>query len=394
MASRFHGLVMSPAQSTLLVVPAGADFFWWASRFFSIAGEPLDRTYTINPQHMLVRHPRNMNDDDLGRCDDSAVFPKDVPTEMSFFIQRINLAETCRGVADTLPLGAVTITELSLELLGQIDNLFEDGLARFPPFMALDAVLPTAPAYFPLQRASIHMGFHARRARLFRPFLDPGVKPHHARFRSSCLRSALAVLQIASNLLRQSMDPMPPRPHDISSLPESLAPHRSGTVINHLFMACAVLATDPALGARADARPHDLETETRRGALADACRLLERAGEGSPIAASVMSRLVAVFRLHSVHGVHVGQSQGQGQRELQAGRGETVQPPALVSPLVVGSGAVPGAGFTMTGADPFCLVGQDIFDVNGLWDDFISAMPGGDGWGPLFADLDSFCGQV
>ncbi len=242
------------------------------------------------------------------------------------------------------------------------------------------------------------------------------MQPCHARFRASCLRSALAVFNIASRLLRDSLTPRPPpRPRSTTTSPEALAPHRSGTIINHLFMACVVLATDPALGTQARAAadgnaaagwPPDPNAETRRRALAEACRLLERAAEGSPIAASVVGRLVSVFRHHSVHGVNVGQG-----AQAETATGTTTAPQAVLPlplpphhPAMTSSEtavAPPAMAFATADGDPFSfsdgggiLAGFSAFEINGLWDDFMCATPAGDSWGPLFADLDTYCSQV
>jgi len=346
---------------------------------------------------MLVRYPRNMNDVDLAHCDDSTI-PPDGPTSMSFYMTRIRLAEACRAVADTFAPGTASVADLSFDQVQSIDRLFDDALADFPPYMALDFPLPpSAPTQLPMQRSAIHLGLHARRARLLRAFLDPATiqaKPYHARFRKSCLKSGLVVLQVASALLRESMVKRaeegverPPKQKD--DLPESLAAHRSGTIVNHMFMACAVLATDPALST--SATDGDVEVEERRVALADACALLEKAGEENPLAASVVKRLVAVLRKHSVHGVAVG---GAATGGFAAG------PDALHGPPLVHPAGGEGTDDEprITGDESYeAYEGmdlEDIFQNNGLWDDFMSAMPAGDGWGTLFADLDSFCGPV
>ena len=66
----------------------------------SLIGGPLDGTYAVQPRHMNVKYPRNLNDNDLGVVDDATTYPLNVPTQMSCFIQRIRLAELCRAVVD------------------------------------------------------------------------------------------------------------------------------------------------------------------------------------------------------------------------------------------------------------------------------------------------------
>lgn len=67
---------------------------------------PQEGIYTIQPRHMRVNKPRNIHDGDLEREGPSFERPLSEPTPMSYFIQRIKLAEICRDVTDVMPLGS------------------------------------------------------------------------------------------------------------------------------------------------------------------------------------------------------------------------------------------------------------------------------------------------
>jgi hypothetical protein len=154
-----------------------------------------------------------------------------------------------------------------------------------------------------MDRQIIHLAFHARLARIFRPFLLvpvqplPGrnIDPRCSHFRSLCLRSARSVLGIASTLLRESLEESAAR---LKPLPLM---HRSGCVISHMFLACVVLATDPILAHSKGGEVSNPDVETIHVELAHARRLLESVGEKSPMAASLVRKLIGVLRKHNVH---------------------------------------------------------------------------------------------
>jgi hypothetical protein len=357
-------------------------------------GGPQDRTYLVNPRHMKVRYPRNINDDDLASCDDTSIPPTDTPTDMSYFLQRIRLAEICRTIVDKLPLDGGDINDLTDDQVHAIDRLFEDALASFPSSFVLDSPIPpNAPANFGLQRQVIHVAFHARRARLYLPFLMPGIADSDRRyqcFRTTCLNSASLVIDIASVLLQESLD------DHIGSMDAARAsrgpvPHRSSTVISHLFIACAVLATDPSLSA--GTAKSNSETEQRRAVLANACRLLEKAGEECAMAASLVRSLISVLKRHHVHGVN--DSHGREASDVPVAVPLTMGQPGVERTVHDGpqDQMVPAYGAALEGQSVPADSSNgydDTLGLPGILEDFIATMSVGDEWSRVFADLDSF----
>ncbi|KAF2278873.1 uncharacterized protein EI97DRAFT_363207, partial [Westerdykella ornata] len=287
---------------------------WWhvtaTDWMLALNGGPLDGTYTIHPRHMNVAKPRNLNDEDLAKLAvevDGWAHPQTVPTQMSCFLHRIRLAEVCRAVVDARTPGLPDVEDANYDQVLALDLLFERALAEFPPFMSLDAPMPPgAPRFLPLQRALVHLGFHSRRARLHRPFLlckddDEGYR--YRKSREICLRSARIVLDISTGWLEQSLaERHHPQQHSSSTHGPPI--HRLGTVVNHMFMACAVLA----LAAKGSSDPERMPKCTHAGMdeihkeLKRARHLLAAAGKESIVARGLGHGLTAVLKRYRVKG--------------------------------------------------------------------------------------------
>jgi hypothetical protein len=279
---------------------------WWhvasTDWLLSIMGGPHDRTYQVLPKHMAVNYPRNVNDEDI-----SAILGDQITTDMSFFIQRIRLAEVCRKVVDFLPIDGCGIERLPFEQILAISQLFSDAMASMPPGFALDGpTSPDSPRSVVMNRYIMHLTYHARIARIFRPFLlldqqsrsGRAVDSRLSQFRSLCLRSARSVLRIAYDLLNESLGKSTGR-----AWPRPFM-HRSGCVVCHMFMVCIVLATDPNLAADGASSAAD----GIRAELAGARILLEQVGEKSLMAAKLVERLVSVLKGHALHAVAENQA--------------------------------------------------------------------------------------
>ncbi|KAK3390688.1 hypothetical protein B0H63DRAFT_519900 [Podospora didyma] len=277
---------------------------WWhlisTNWLLGMMGGSQDRTYSVHPNHMIVDRPRNINDADLPHM---IVKPDEIPTDMTYFILRCRLAELSRKIIDALPLSSSeNITDLSGNEILAIATLFEETLQSIPSCFVVGSPLPDgAPPTADVQRRVMHMAIHARRARLFRPFLlldyrPPANKPL-LQFQELCLRSARKVLQLGCSLLRDSIDPSPndkkPAPGQKHIGPHPLA-HRSGTVICHLFMACVVLITDPDMRHKKDTP----EVQQQRIALQEAQHLLGLAEKECSVAAGLVKKLLAILNKH------------------------------------------------------------------------------------------------
>lgn len=395
---------------------------WWhiasTDWLLSTMGGPRDRIYQVHPRHMIVNVPRNLNDEDM-----SVELPATTTTDMTYFLSRIRLAEVCRKVVDILPLGSCDIDGLSYDQALTITRLFDDVKEAMPSCFALDAPSQfDTPQSASMDRQIIQLAFHARLARILRPFLLlpddtlPGrnTDPRCLHFRSQCLRSARSVLRIASYLLHESLEETAGR-----SWPLPLM-HRSGCVISHMFMACVVLGTDPALASTRVDQARDSDADAIRLELAGARRLLERVGEKSPMAASLVRTLIGVLRKRNVHAgastrdraheeerayetpavavaaqsVLFGQGSGTSSingmaASVREGLAEQQQQPPYYSNLEPDD----GSAHSVIGA-AWADSGGSIYDSHSLdgtgWLEFTDAdFTDAEAWGQLFADLDA-----
>ncbi|KAM7194426.1 hypothetical protein V8F20_007952 [Naviculisporaceae sp. PSN 640] len=311
---------------------------WWhltgTDWLLSVMGGPLYKSYTINPLHMNVRYPRNINDGDLQNLtpwpkDASRQWPdttKDPPTTYTYSLLRLRVAEICYKIVDALQPIAYTslaqngdgVDQLPYDEILRISRLFDDVLASFPASYALDAPIPPgAPADLDLQRQVLLLYFHARRARVFRPFLrsssntstrEPrigtgGGLQHrelgYDLFAYLCRDSARTVLRIACSLVNRAM----PRARSGASDSQHQGQrprmvHRCGLILMHLFMACVILATDPTLSPN---NPNPApDTAERRKELSEGCYVLKMAGQRSSLASGLMETLTVVLNRHKL----------------------------------------------------------------------------------------------
>ncbi|KAK0702330.1 hypothetical protein B0H67DRAFT_394683 [Lasiosphaeris hirsuta] len=389
---------------------------WWylvsTDWLLGLMGKPLDRTYTVHPHHMKVELPRNLNDGDLPSTGDRLPpgLPLDRLTDMTYILLRIRLAELCRKVVDMLPLGAGDVDNLPYEQILNLNRLFDHVQASLPAEFALGSTVRLG-ASASLQRQIVQLCIQARRARLLRPFLQVGLAdsdPRFRQFRSLCVGSARTVLDIASTALRGSLEDSSVLGSLQARNPRHTRPHRIGTVMNHLFMACVVLVTDPALAVRNGSSQPDPEAETRRAELAAACRLLELVGEESAMAANLVQNLVRVLRRHRVHGVS---RESENEPALDVPPTSSLVPYENVSsaPTLVpeqpshersemGFGDVlPVEGVPDSGLSNWGYFGgtssPGLYDCT-LWDDLLGTASMGGGWDQLCADLDALASSV
>lgn len=364
-------------------------------------GGPSGRIYTVNPRHMQVNYPHYIADSDPM----VAMYGAWAETALLHMNMRIRLGEICRQVVDELPLGSGDVDHLPYSKIAALDRLFEQLQLDIPTVVStaemnsLDATAQT----LAFQRSIGTLSLNARWARLLRPLLQANNLPKQFEvFRKRCLNSTETVIEIASTILSAAVDSPSSTDSGNNRMPSRRSPYRSGLVINHLFMACTVLATDPALreNAGAGTTTHaDAGTERRRAALANACRLLEKAGGKSGMAAAMVRRLVGVLRKHRVHGVEsggrslrtedasvTGMHAAPDQSSVQKLQQSLPMAELSAAPAGQQPGIPQGWGFDAAVMDPVGL--------GGIWDEFFETNPTDDGWQQLFADLDSFAGGV
>jgi hypothetical protein len=63
-------------------------------------GGPSEGVYQTHPLHMMVNKPRNIDDAELVEGESDFEEPTTQSTSMSYFLQRLRLAEICRSIVD------------------------------------------------------------------------------------------------------------------------------------------------------------------------------------------------------------------------------------------------------------------------------------------------------
>jgi hypothetical protein len=347
---------------------------------------------------MNVRYPRNLNDNDIATWDDSTTAPLNMPTQMSFFLQRIRIGEIARTALDARPPGIPDADHLEdYNTVLALDRLFQQAVLDMPPFFQLrNPFQPEKLDNFQLLGAILHLCLLSRRARLHRPFLlqQAGTNPRHQQSRDICLQCSRMTVSVATGIIEVSLGAASQSAANESRQVQNtrrrsgLSTHRLGHVINHLFMACTVLAFHAGAISGSDSNPvqhkkdgaNDEPNSTAvQAELTHACRLLAILGADSPVAARLLRNLVGLLRRYQVQGVDgdemLERLEGNEKKENfgrgAAGQNETVRD---TSALVVDRGLEPDA------------VDLEV-DFDGLWNDLV-----GDDYMQLFADLDYHCG--
>ena len=221
---------------------------------------------------MCIRDSCNIDDDLMSATGTQYGSPLSVPTAMSAFLCRIRLSELCREVVDSMPPVLLDSPEASpfqhnvdYELVLDLDTRFRVFVEALPIFFRLDQAsmqqslgICRERPYIAWQRTFLHFGINTRLCHLHRPFhLEGFTNPRYAYSRTVCIQSAQTVLN-----LRRSME-------DVGALID-LKPSRFWVIVQHVFLAAIVLATDVSLA------PDAPEAVQRREEVLAACRMLDR----------------------------------------------------------------------------------------------------------------------
>ncbi|GKZ32588.1 hypothetical protein AbraIFM66950_002095 [Aspergillus brasiliensis] len=298
---------------------------WWhlvsSDWITSFSQSPQEATYLIHPKHMRVNHPSNIDDEFLNTTGPEYSFPLSVPTSMSVFIFRIQYAELCREIIDTLGSTLLESEQPDYETILEIDRKFHTFIQSLPTFFQIDPdsiqksqeIIQQRP-YLAWQRTVGHLSFHLRFCRLHRPYHREGLtNPKYAYSRLTCIRSAQTVLDLRHSL------------KDTGVL-AGFNPSDYSLVMNHVFFAAMVLATDVSMNPAAPG------ADTRKQEVLDIIRVLEKSQNESV-------SLMEAIRKNTQTLLSILQD---AQREVQ----QPARSPVRNDTIAVAS----GAGDTMSGA--------------------------------------------
>jgi hypothetical protein len=238
---------------------------------------------------MKVRYPRNINDDDISCIDLDFDRPLAEPTSMSYFLQRIRLADICRSVVDSMPITLSDLEQIEYEDVISLDGKFEKFLLELPIFLRLDEESrqrsQEIDQKFPqieIQRYLLGLAVHNRRCKLHRPFLiQCSHEPRYNYSRKVSLQSARAIFQVRRFLERGH-----------SSFASTHL--RLCAVIHYVFMATVVLVMDLCFNKM------ESQEEQRKEEVINACKMLEEAKGQSAIAGKLLESLMDILRKHKI----------------------------------------------------------------------------------------------
>jgi hypothetical protein len=240
-------------------------------RLKGFSSGPQQGTYILQPAHMNVTYPSNVDDEFITptKVEHSPLF---MPTSISSLIYRIKLADICREIVDTMPYSLRKSQRPEYEMVLPLDEKFQTYLKELPVFFQLNPTSIQQSQKICQERPNIawqriltNSAVHTRLCRLHRPYhLEGSTNPKYAYSRKMCIRLAQTVLE-----LQRSLDNMDP------TLP--FMPARSWLVVEHVFLAALILASDVSFN------PNAPDAKARKAKVLAAYGTLERSKEESSV---------------------------------------------------------------------------------------------------------------
>ena len=326
---------------------------------------------------MNVRFPRNINDDDLNCANLEFDRPLSEPTSMSYFLQRIRLADICRSVVDSMPTAVSDLEQIEYEDVISLDGKFERFLLQLPIFLRLDEESRQRSLEidqkFPqveVQRYLLGLAVHNRRCKLHRPFLvQCSREPRYTYSRRICLQSARAIFQVRRFLEKGN-----------SSF--ASAHLRLCAVVHYVFMATVVLVMDLCFNKL------EGQEEQRKDEVINACKILEEAKGQSAIAGRLLESLMDILRKHKIR--LRNPCSAKEPNDTDSTTAPTAEYSSHFEPMPPSHGPIDSDNVQMTTQEKQLLNTNDS-SFGGIWQDYVELGPNSDviDWDHLFSDLDS-----
>ncbi|KAF2025148.1 hypothetical protein EK21DRAFT_117077 [Setomelanomma holmii] len=257
---------------------------WLIAVMFNGPGEGV---YQAHPLHMCVNKPRNINDNDIRDGSVPESQPLNQPTDMSYFLQRIHLAEISRSIVDHNIIIAASSQRLEYySHVMTMDSELEQMRRSMPHFFELEEYAhdpENATSNIFLQAYMLNSLMHSQRCKLHLPYLTTGAK-YNAKYTSSrdaCLRSAKYIIYAETRLLE-------------SGHPSVQIRLRIAAILYGVFIASIVLLMDVCLY-----RPEAVDHEVQHGDLASALGIIDDMKSYSMAAAKLhesLMQIVAKYR--------------------------------------------------------------------------------------------------
>ncbi|KAG4442461.1 hypothetical protein IFR05_002063 [Cadophora sp. M221] len=260
---------------------------WMLSRFPG----PLHGVYLCHPSQMAVNKPRNSNDDELV---DGAQNPDkqiSIPTVMSYFLQRIRLAELCRCITDNTPFinsnddtkrysDAMRNDAELRSFIDKIPTFFRLDRESRPDFIESDICKTPGIA---IQRYMLNALVQIQRCKLNLPWFIRGM------VESSCSQSYDSCIEAAHLIMQNELQ------LEQTGLPFVEIRLRFSPMLYGVTMAGLVLPLEKSPGVRAGRQLLGTSSE-----VSVAFRILREAREHSSTAARLLDSIEKVLRKHKM----------------------------------------------------------------------------------------------
>lgn len=252
---------------------------------------PQEGNYALSPSHMVVRKPRNANDEDLILQISHAEQPLNQPTSMSYSLQRIRLAEIFRGFNDKVHSSIDASDTTRYRNILDVDAELDRFATEIPEFLQLQDSGNMHDTRFNNDRTStlmitqrymLHSVFNGQRCKLHLPYLVRGFTDRtYAYSREICLKVARLIIHVERQVGKE----------DISFVLTRL---RFAGTLYSVYMACIVLVMNVCCN-----KGTELERLCHQE-IVDACGILDSAQAESMIASKLLSSLVQVLCKHQI----------------------------------------------------------------------------------------------
>ncbi|ETS00081.1 hypothetical protein M419DRAFT_101290 [Trichoderma reesei RUT C-30] len=251
---------------------------------------PQEGFYFIHQNQMAVNKPRNANDEDIMEGVEIIDRPVTEATCISYFVQRIRLAEVCRTLIDRAPLGTPTSETSVYKGILEVDAKLNQFMREAPDFLSLecshlDSLPITDPRRSPFitaQRYMLNLLLHRQLCKIHLPYLAQGtVDPAYAYSRDVCLRSARVVFELDHQLQGECL------PFFNSRL-------RLAMVLRSLFLASIALVLNACLTGDAE------DTGEGEDEIAGAWKILHEAQGQFPPAAKLLELSIQILRKYKI----------------------------------------------------------------------------------------------
>ncbi|KAL2839361.1 hypothetical protein BJY01DRAFT_219307, partial [Aspergillus pseudoustus] len=349
---------------------------WWdivsLDWFLGFLSGPQEWTYLVSAKFICTDKPLDLPDDAI---ENRVTQATRAPSSMTYFNERLRLAEVCRSIIDVVGPEQVSGKEVEYSKILDLDRRLREAQSEVADVFRLDAAsrrrfrsLYQEKPSLAWQRCILQQAYYSRLCRLHRPFFIRGARD--AKYSYShvvAMSSARKVLEI-NRIMDEDEPKFPPSTAVIWS------------VMHHVFMAAVMMLLDVCYN------PDDILGERRKEEVLDACRRLSKAQQSSSLVKEGIDAMMGVLQKQYKGAKPITETSARvtGSISLEA------QPqPAYIMPQVAQQLAQP------SGTAPFTSItnpaDQQSRDLEDIWSDLIDHGVNfefaGDDWTGLFSDL-------